>query len=143
MYHKILFPVDITEESAFKPALPKLLELLKHFGPELHLLYVVPDLGTSILGRYFPEDVRDKIRADARHGLERFAQEHLSAATKVHSIVAEGPVYQCVIDTAKKMKADLIIMTAHRPELKDYLLGPNAAKVVRHAETSVLVVRGE
>ncbi len=30
---------------------------------------------------------------------------------------------------------------SHRPELKDYLLGPNAARVVRHANCSVLVVR--
>ncbi|MCP3869045.1 MAG: universal stress protein, partial [Gammaproteobacteria bacterium] len=28
-----------------------------------------------------------------------------------------------------------------RPELKDFLLGPNAAKVVRHAECPVLVIR--
>lgn len=37
--------------------------------------------------------------------------------------------------------ADLIVMASQRPELKDYLLGPNAARVVRHAEQSVLVVR--
>ncbi|MBT6187404.1 MAG: universal stress protein, partial [Rhodospirillales bacterium] len=30
---------------------------------------------------------------------------------------------------------------SHRPALKDYLLGPNAAQVVRHADVSVLVVR--
>jgi nucleotide-binding universal stress UspA family protein len=35
----------------------------------------------------------------------------------------------------------MIVMASHRPELKDYLLGPNAARVVRHAECSVLVVR--
>ena len=32
-------------------------------------------------------------------------------------------------------------MSANRPELKDYLLGPNAARVVRHSDVSVLVVR--
>lgn len=32
-------------------------------------------------------------------------------------------------------------MAAHRPALKDYLLGPNAARVVRHSNCSVLVVR--
>jgi hypothetical protein len=33
-------------------------------------------------------------------------------------------------------------MTAHSPDLKDYLLGPNAARVVRHANQSVMVIRG-
>jgi nucleotide-binding universal stress UspA family protein len=32
-------------------------------------------------------------------------------------------------------------MASHRPELSDYLLGPNAARIVRHAKQSVLVVR--
>jgi nucleotide-binding universal stress UspA family protein len=35
----------------------------------------------------------------------------------------------------------VIVLASHRPELKDYLLGPNAARVVRHAKCSVLVVR--
>jgi nucleotide-binding universal stress UspA family protein len=39
------------------------------------------------------------------------------------------------------MNADLIVLAAHRPELKDYLLGPNASRVVRHAKCSVYVIR--
>ena len=31
-------------------------------------------------------------------------------------------------------------MVSHRPELQDYLLGPNAARVVRQPTKSVLVV---
>jgi nucleotide-binding universal stress UspA family protein len=33
------------------------------------------------------------------------------------------------------------VVGAHRQDLKDYLLGPNAARVVRHADCSVYVVR--
>ncbi|HEU4541604.1 MAG TPA: universal stress protein, partial [Jiangellaceae bacterium] len=56
-------------------------------------------------------------------------------------IVAEGRIYREILDAADTTKADLIVMGSHRPELKDYLLGPNAAKVMRHADCSVLVVR--
>ena len=42
---------------------------------------------------------------------------------------------------SEAIKADLIVMGSHRPELRDYLLGPNAARVVRHAPCSVVVVR--
>ncbi len=37
--------------------------------------------------------------------------------------------------------AEFIVMASHRPELRDYLIGPNAARVMRHANASVLVVR--
>ncbi|MDH3475684.1 MAG: universal stress protein [Rhodospirillales bacterium] len=39
------------------------------------------------------------------------------------------------------MKADLIITGSHKPNVSDYLLGSNAARVVRHASCSVFVVR--
>jgi nucleotide-binding universal stress UspA family protein len=34
-------------------------------------------------------------------------------------------------------------MVSHRPALKTYFLGSNAGHVVRYAQCSVLVVRGE
>jgi nucleotide-binding universal stress UspA family protein len=34
-----------------------------------------------------------------------------------------------------------ILMASHRPEVKDYLIGPNAAHVAQHADCSVLVLR--
>ena len=46
-----------------------------------------------------------------------------------------------ILDTAKRIGANLIVVQSHRPELTDYLLGPNAAHVVRHADCSVMVVR--
>ena len=38
-------------------------------------------------------------------------------------------------------KADLIVMTSHRPAMRTYFLGSNAGHVVRYAKCSVLVVR--
>jgi nucleotide-binding universal stress UspA family protein len=56
-------------------------------------------------------------------------------------IVAEGTIYQEILTAAQIIQADLIVMGSHHLELKDYLLGPNAAKVMRHAACSVMVVR--
>ena len=55
--------------------------------------------------------------------------------------MGQGTVYEVILKMAKKTNCDLIVIGAHRPELKDYLLGPNAARVVRHADCSVMVVR--
>ena len=46
-----------------------------------------------------------------------------------------------IVEEAKARNCDLIVMASHNPVLKDYLLGPNSARVVRHADCSVLVVR--
>jgi nucleotide-binding universal stress UspA family protein len=56
-------------------------------------------------------------------------------------LVAQGSIYRKILRMAEKIGADLIVMPAHRLKLQDYLLGTNTAKVVRHAQSSVLVVR--
>lgn len=140
MYRNILFPIDVTEKASWDHALPVLKEFCEKFSPKVTLMTAVPDFGMSIVSNYFPENAQEKLVADARQALEGFAAEKLPGVA-VETIVAQGPVYQCIIDSSEKTDADLIIMSAHRPELKDYLLGPNAAKVVRHSNRSVLVVR--
>ena len=53
-----------------------------------------------------------------------------------------GTIYHEICRIAENAGSDLIVMASHRPEVKDYLLGPNAARVVRHAKQSVFIVRG-
>jgi nucleotide-binding universal stress UspA family protein len=55
-------------------------------------------------------------------------------------VVRAGNVYEEILKLADEIACDLIVMASHWPELKDYFLGPNAARVVRHANCSVLVV---
>jgi len=46
-----------------------------------------------------------------------------------------------ILRVAEEAGADLIVVGSHRPAMKDYLLGTNASRVVRHARCSVLVAR--
>ena len=50
-------------------------------------------------------------------------------------------IYPEILGVAEEAEADLIIVGSRRPAMKDYLLGTNAARVVRHARCSVLVAR--
>jgi nucleotide-binding universal stress UspA family protein len=59
----------------------------------------------------------------------------------VSSIVRMGSDYNEVLKEADRMAADLIVVGSHRPTMSTYLLGSNAAAIVRHAKCSVLVVR--
>ena len=141
MYKDILFPVDIFEEGSWKASLPVVLEYAEAFGTTIHVLTVVSDYGMSIVQQYFPKGSVEKVVKQANTSLHEFVKNNIPKKFKVQHIVGKGAVYECIIKTAEKIDADLIVMSAHRPGLKDYLLGPNAAKVVRHSNKSVLVVR--
>lgn len=141
MYKDILFPVDLNQASSWEKALPTAVEYCKTFGATLHVLNVVPDFGMSVVGTYFPEDFEQKALEGAREELHNFVRQHVPEGVKVQHVVGHGTVYDEILRVAREIKADLILLAAHRPELKDFLLGPNAARVVRHSDKSVLVVR--
>lgn len=142
MYKNILYPVDITEEGSWKESLPIVIEHGRAFNATLHIMTVVSDYGMSLVQQYFPQGSVEKVIEKTQVALHEFVDTHIPEDLKVQHIVAKGSVYECIIKTANQIRADLIVMSAHRPGLKDYLLGPNAAKVVRHSDRSVLVVRG-
>jgi len=139
MFKKILLPIDLQETSSWEQALPVAQGMAKDGDAELHLLTVVPPLPGQIYG-YFPENFEPKMIDEGKAAIESFAKEH-AAGTNTKAHIAQGQPYAAILDLAEKIGADLIVMASHRPELKDYLLGPNAARVVRHAECSVMVVR--
>ncbi len=141
MYNEILLAIDLEEESSWRKALPAAVELCRASGARLHALTVVPELGPSIVSGYFPEDYEARMIADAAKRLNDLLEAEVPEGVQARPIVTQGTVYKIVIDTADGIGADLIVMASHRPERRDYLLGPNAARVVRHSDKSVLVVR--
>ena len=102
---------------------------------------VVPDFGMTAVGPFFPEGYETQAIAVATKDLHALSRDHVPDSVNVQHVVAYGNIYEEILKAAQKTKAELIVMAAHRPELTDYLLGPNAARVVRHAPCSVLVVR--
>ena len=142
MYQNILPTVDLNEEKSWRKAQPTAVECCRAFGVEQHLMTVVPDFGKSAVAQYFPEDDAERAAAEAAGQPKKFSAEQVTDGIKVQHRVANGTVCEEILKAARETKCDLIVMAAHRPELKDYLLGPNAARVVRHANCSVLVFRG-
>ena len=141
MFKEILFAVDLATPESQKKALDAALAHAKVSGGRVHVMTVVPDFGMSIVASYFPENFEQRALQEADKRLRAYVKTHVPKAMKVQQIVGHGTVYQEILSTAKTIGADLIVMASHRPEVTDYLLGPNAAKVVRHADCSVLVVR--
>ena len=142
MYKHILVPVDLNDATSWQKVLPTTIELCRVFGATLHLMTVVPEIGIhGAVTQFFPSDYEDQIKRQVHDELHAFSARQVPADMKVQHVIAHGKIYKEILETAKRVKADLIVMGAHHPELEDYLLGPNAARVVRHAACSVMVVR--
>lgn len=110
-------------------------------GGKLNVVTVVPTFGMSIVGSFFSEDHEKKMLEETQKNLHIFTAKHMDDPKNAQHIIARGNIYEEVLIWAGKLSADLIVVGAHRPNAADYLLGPNAARIVRHAQCSVLVVR--
>jgi nucleotide-binding universal stress UspA family protein len=141
MYQNILLAIDLNDESSWQRALPLAVEMCSSGGGKLHVITVVPDFGMSIVSSYFPEGYEKEVGAKVMQNLKTFVSENVPAGVSVQHIVGSGNVYESILKTADEVKADLIVIAAGRPDLKEFLLGPNAARVARHADMSVLIVR--
>lgn len=142
MYKDILLPIDLNNVQTQEKAVQTAIELAQSFGARLHVMTIVPDFGVGVVSTFFPEDYEAKAMAAADKALHDYVKQRMPSGIKVQHIVAHGTIYEQILSFARKTKVDLILMASHRPELSDYLIGPNASKVVRHANCSVLVVRG-
>lgn len=141
MFKKILIPIDVDQESSWDRALPAAEQLASDYGAELHAIVVVPAMGMSVVGSFFPPDFESKALANASAKLSEVIGNVAKNASSIQTHVAHGTIYEEVLAASDKLGCDLIVMSSHRPELKDYLLGPNAARVMRHAKQSVFIVR--
>lgn len=119
MYKNILVAVDADEPASWADALPVAAELEAEWSP--------------IGYREMLELARVRL-------LELAAT---LAGLNVDVEVGTGTICGGVLEIAERVRADLIVLASHVPELKDYLLSANAARVARRAACSVLVVRSQ
>ena len=134
MYKTILVPVDVSHLEQGSKALG----IARQIGSgqsRIVALHVAAEIPTFIAGQ-LPSGVIQKNLADARAELSARADE-----AGAESEVRSGQSATAILEYAKEIGAELIIIGSHRPGLEDYFLGSTAAKVVRHAECPVLVDR--
>lgn len=143
MSNPILCAVDISNKYSDKGVIRKAAQLAQLEDAQLDVITVIPDFGMSIVAGYFDAAHQKKASDHAKEELRNAVENALGkeAAAKIRHLVAVGTAYEEILKVAKADGAALIVIGAHKPDFKDYLLGPNAARVVRHASASVYVVR--
>lgn len=141
----VLCAIDVTRPETELGVIQRAHKLASAEGAQLDVITVVPDYGMSVVGGYFDESHTQKAVEQAKGLLTDIVTKAIGAEANeaVRHIVGCGKAYQEVLRASEKDNADLIVLGAHDPDLSDYLLGPNAARVVRHSKASVYVVRDE
>lgn len=145
MYNTILVPIDVTEDALTKLLVPHVNSLQKLNNATVHFLAVTAPIsnylryGGTILPGDFPDDAQQTeiILNELKEKVKFFSIPE----DKIHVKSVIGSVKDEILATAEDIHADIILLGSRRPSITTYLLGSNAASVVRYAKTSVLVVR--
>jgi nucleotide-binding universal stress UspA family protein len=140
MYQHILLPVDLADPNLATPALDTAVMMANAGAGSIRLMNVLP-VTPAMLAEYVPPDFDAQQRSSAEEALAIVAREVKLDAKRVSSVVRQGTIYQEILDEAKAINADLIVMSSHRVGVRTYFLGSVAGHVVRYATCSVLVVR--
>jgi nucleotide-binding universal stress UspA family protein len=122
VFNTFLVPVDIAHLETAGPAIERAVAMAAASRGSVRLLYVHPILPFTYIE--FAPMVDEG---------QRDAEQRLSSLAAGLALPTERE--------AEKFGADLIVVGSHRPSMATYLLGSNAASIVRHSRCSVLVVR--
>ena len=144
MIKSVLCALDISQENDAE-VLRKADKLARLDDASLDVVTVVPNFGMTLVSSYFDENFQNQAVSDAQKSLRKRVGAILGEERNkdIRHIVATGSVYEEILELADQTGIDLIVIGAHKPDLREYLLGPNAARVVRHSNCSVYVVRSK
>jgi nucleotide-binding universal stress UspA family protein len=143
MFNNVLVTVDLGAEASWTKALPQAVQLVKASGGTLHVITVVPDFGSSLVSGFFPEDFKEKALAEANEKLQALVKANVPAGITTEAHIHYGALHEQVLACIEKTSPDLVVMASHSPnKMREFLVGSQADRVVRHSPVSVLVVRG-
>jgi len=144
MYKKILVPLDGSEVA--QKALEEAEKLAKIFDSEILLVQIVqfmpiygsPELVTPLI-------IDEKQKEAAHRYLASLVENLKQKGFRATSIVKTGQQVPAeIIDVAKEMRADLIVMSSHgRSGFTRWFVGSVALRVLTRAETPVLLLRSK
>ncbi len=141
MFKTLLLAVDINDEPGAEKCARAAVNMARTEGAALHVLNVVPESGMAIVDVSLSPNHAGAARNEAKTDMEIWAEKSLPGDVETQLHVSTGTIYDQIIKTANRLGVDAIFVGAHRPELRDYLIGPNSARVARHATQSVFVIR--
>src|SRR5215470_13521227 len=114
MYKHILVPIDLSDLELAKPAIATAVSMAQQANGTLRLVNVLP-LTPVMLAEYVPPDFEAQQRKAAEDALGIICNETGLGPSRISWAVRQGGVHQEILDEANTIKADLIVMSSHRP----------------------------
>ena len=136
MYKNIIVAIDLAHGEAGKELIDRAKALIDE-GGAIRLVHVLEDV-PSYIAAELPRDLNDRRQAEAKVELNLLTQG--VPGNCVAEVRTGAPASQ-ILQAAEDHGADLVMIASHRPGLSDYFIGSTAARVVRHAQCSVLIER--
>ena len=141
---RILCPVDLSETSSH--ALDQAIALSRSYKARLTILQVswagLPPIAYpgSAMGASTPLLLPHQLE-ELHEELRLFAERRPAAGVNMNLVIREGAVVPMILDEARAIRADLIVIGTHgRTGLDRLLLGSVTEKVLRKAECAVMTV---
>lgn len=140
---RILVPVDFSPCS--REALDFAVLLARRFGASLIVLNVItPYYAVDPYGMNPPGDFEPDLVSCAGKQLSQLVSQTLPPEVPTQTLVRRGRPANEIIEAAKELDADLIVIPTHgHTGLKHVVFGSTAEYVVRHAMCPVLTLRAK
>lgn len=141
MFKNILVPIDVygvTENT--QNALRQAKFLAEVSNANIHLLHVMFHLPKTY-ARLLSANFDVEARREAQAKLDEWLSSLGLAQDRVTATVTRGSIASEVSREAAGRAADLIVVGSHQPAESSWLMGSNAAAIVRDSKVSVLVCR--
>ncbi|MBV7433420.1 universal stress protein [Cardiobacteriaceae bacterium TAE3-ERU3] len=139
MFEKIMVAVDLMHESRAARVVAMALSIGDE-NTQYQLVSVVPPVSAGFVSSFLPKDYDKQMIEAARLKLHEFSETHFPKDAKVKHIIAHGTIYEEINRLADEREVDLIVINATKPGSGGGL-GPNAARVSRYSNKTVMVVR--
>lgn len=137
---KILVAHDGSKSS--DKALKKAVELTIQFNSSITVLSVVPELYLTQISEAERNRIANALSDETRDALERIRKSLAGKSIDVKTVIRQGDPAEKILETAQKMKVDLIVTGSHgRHGAKKFLLGSVSSKLVDYSKCPVLVVK--
>ena len=137
MYGSILVPIDPAHGEVGERII-RVAKLLAGGSGRITLLTVLEPI-PAYVAAHIPAATLEANRNAAADRLRAMAEAvGLEAATLE---LRDGAPSAVILEEAERLGVDAIVLGSHRPSFGDYLIGSTAARVVRHAQCTVVVER--
>lgn len=142
MFKKILMPIDLQETHLAAKAVKIAIDEARKHDADINVMTVMPGFGMPLVASFFPDDTMQQAKKEIGAELKKYLAANFPKDIRVRPVIGEGDPAEMILAEAKAIGADLIIIPSHAQSLGQVFLGSCAAKVVEHARSSVMVIKG-